>query len=69
MSKSGNKGDSFRVMSDLNSLSVDAVKSFMLSKGGKVTNHELVKQFKAVLTNPETRGVFMYLRSVLREVT
>lgn len=42
-------------MSDLNSLSVEAVKSFMLSKGGKVTNHELVKHFKTVLTNPETR--------------
>lgn len=27
----------------------------MLSKGGKVTNHELVKHFKSVLTNPETR--------------
>lgn len=40
-------------MSDLN---VDAVRSFMLSRGGKVTNHELVKHFKAVLTNPETRG-------------
>lgn len=50
------KRDSFWAMSDLNSLSADAVKSFMLSKGGKVTNHELVKHFKTVLTNPETRG-------------
>lgn len=37
-------------------LSVDTVRDFMLLRGGKVTNHDLVKHFKNALTNPETRG-------------
>ncbi|XP_047097948.1 ankyrin repeat domain-containing protein SOWAHB isoform X2 [Schistocerca piceifrons] len=36
-------------------LSKEAIKSFMLDHGGKVTNHELVKYFKPFLTDPETR--------------
>lgn len=41
-------------------LSVDTVRDFMLLRGGKVTNHDLVKHFKNALTNPETRGRLYY---------
>lgn len=44
-------------MSTPTELSLEAVKNYMLENGGKVTNHELVKHFKAFLTNPETRGM------------
>lgn len=37
-------------------LSLESVRDFMLLKGGKVTNHDLVKHFKSVLTNPDNRG-------------
>lgn len=37
-------------------LSLSEIRNFMLSKGGKVTNHELVKYFKKFLTNPNTQG-------------
>ncbi|KAG8223610.1 hypothetical protein J437_LFUL003478, partial [Ladona fulva] len=37
-------------------LSLDAVRNFMIEKGGKVTNHELVKHFKKFLTNPDSRA-------------
>ncbi|XP_054276571.1 ankyrin repeat domain-containing protein SOWAHA-like [Macrosteles quadrilineatus] len=38
-----------------NELTLEAVRDFMLLKGGKVTNHDLVKHFKPILTNPDTR--------------
>lgn len=41
--------------------SQDAVLGFMLEKGGKVRNHELVKYFKPFLTNPATKGVYKFL--------
>ncbi|CAG2058295.1 unnamed protein product, partial [Timema podura] len=36
-------------------LSINAIVSYMLENGGKVTNHDLVKHFKRFLTDPETR--------------
>jgi hypothetical protein len=35
---------------------LESVRSFMLEKGGKVTNHDLVKHFKQFLTDPYTKG-------------
>lgn len=35
---------------------LEAVRDFMVSRGGRVTNHDLVKQFKAFLTNPAGKG-------------
>ena len=35
---------------------LDSVRDFMLDRGGKVTNHELVKHFKQFLTDPHTKG-------------
>lgn len=43
-------------MAAVSDLTVEAVRDFMLLKGGKVTNHDLVKHFKNALTNPDTRG-------------
>lgn len=40
-------------------LSLTEIRNFMLKKGGKVTNHELVKYFKQFLTNPSTKGIFL----------
>ncbi|XP_037045054.1 ankyrin repeat domain-containing protein SOWAHC isoform X3 [Bradysia coprophila] len=37
-------------------LSLSEIRNFMLIKGGKVTNHELVKYFKKFLTNPNTQA-------------
>lgn len=37
-------------------LSVDAVRDYILSKGGKVYNTDLVKYFKPYLTDPENKG-------------
>lgn len=37
---------------------LESVREFMLEKGGKVTNHELVKHFKQFLTDPYTKGNF-----------
>lgn len=37
-------------------LSLDSVRDFIIYRGGRVKNHELVKQFKNALTNPENRG-------------
>lgn len=34
---------------------LESVREFMLEKGGKVTNHELVKHFKQFLTDPYTK--------------
>lgn len=44
-------------MASASDLTVEAVRDFMLLKGGKVTNHDLVKHFKNALTNPDTRGI------------
>ena len=44
---------------------LETVREFMLEKGGKVTNHELVKHFKQFLTDPYTKGNF----SVSRQTT
>lgn len=43
-----------------NELSLKEIRNFMLEKGGKVTNHELVKHFKLFLTNPVTKGEYMF---------
>lgn len=43
-------------MASFSGLSLEAVRDYMLSRGGKVTNHDLVKHFKDILTNPECRG-------------
>ncbi|XP_024082356.1 uncharacterized protein LOC112126787 [Cimex lectularius] len=40
---------------DSNVLSLDSIRDFMVLKGGRVTNHELVQHFKEVLTDPVTR--------------
>lgn len=37
-------------------LSFDSVKDFMVLRGGRVTNHELVKHFKSCLTNTDNKG-------------
>uniref|UniRef100_A0A069DW29 Putative ankyrin repeat and dhhc-type zn-finger domain protein n=1 Tax=Panstrongylus megistus TaxID=65343 RepID=A0A069DW29_9HEMI len=42
-------------MSDPVGISLEKIRDFMLSKGGKVTNHELVKHFKDALTKENTR--------------
>lgn len=41
-------------------LSLNEIRNFMLKKGGKVTNHELVKYFKQFLTNPSTKGICLF---------
>lgn len=35
---------------------LESVKDFMVSRGGRVTNHQLVNQFKIYLTNPACKG-------------
>lgn len=41
-------------------LSLYEIREFMLKKGGKVTNHELVKHFKKFLTNPDTQSKYKF---------
>ncbi|XP_076050986.1 ankyrin repeat domain family member sosondowah [Oratosquilla oratoria] len=36
---------------------LEAVRDYMISNGGRVTNHDLVKYFKVFLTNPETKEI------------
>ncbi|XP_050433147.1 uncharacterized protein LOC126841015 [Adelges cooleyi] len=36
-------------------LSLESVRDFMITNGGKVTNHDLVTHFKYFLTNPQNR--------------
>lgn len=36
---------------------LDSVRDFMIYRGGRVTNHELVQHFKSFLTNSETKGM------------
>lgn len=40
-------------------LSIDEIRNFIVARGGKVTNHDLVKHFKPFLTNAETRGTYL----------
>ena len=40
----------------INQLSLDTVKNFMVERGGRVTNHELVKHFKLCLMNCDDKG-------------
>ncbi|BES98148.1 Ankyrin repeat [Nesidiocoris tenuis] len=42
-------------MAEPTSFTQDAIRDFMIFRGGKVTNHELVKHFKKFLTNPGTQ--------------
>lgn len=35
---------------------LESVRDFMISRGGRVTNHDLVKHFKVFLTNPACKG-------------
>lgn len=37
-------------------ISLEAVRDFMLDRGGRVTNQDLVRHFKHVLTDPYTKG-------------
>ncbi|XP_026677075.1 pollen-specific leucine-rich repeat extensin-like protein 2 isoform X4 [Diaphorina citri] len=46
-------------------LSLDSVRDFIVYRGGKVKNHELVKQFKNALTNPENR---VEARNLFKEI-
>lgn len=39
-----------------NELSIEEIHKFFIEKGGKVSNRELVKHFKAYLTNVESKG-------------
>lgn len=39
-----------------NDLSLESVRDFMITNGGRVTNHDLVTHFKYFLTNPQNRG-------------
>ena len=39
---------------------LDSVKEFMLSHGGRVKNHELVTHFKVYLNDPERKGAPYY---------
>ena len=38
---------------------LDVVRDFMLSSGGKVTNHALVTHFKTFLNDPRRKGTSM----------
>lgn len=39
-------------------LSADTVRDYILSRGGKVYNTDLVKYFKPLLVHPETKGLY-----------
>lgn len=41
-------------------LSADAVRSFIISRGGKVTNQQLVKNFKVFLTDPNNKSKYNF---------
>lgn len=45
------------IMAEPSELSLEKIREFMLQKGGKVTNHDLVKHFKPFLTDPLTKGL------------
>lgn len=40
---------------------LEIVKDFIVSRLGKVTNHELVSHFKPFLSNPEKKGEFKWI--------
>ena len=35
---------------------LDVVRDFMIERGGKVTNHDLVNHFKSFLNDPQRKG-------------
>lgn len=39
-------------------LTAETVRDYILRKGGKVTNTELVKHFKPLLVHPESKGLY-----------
>lgn len=39
-------------------LTAETVRDYILGKGGKVTNTELVKHFKPLLVHPENKGLY-----------
>lgn len=49
-------------------LSIDEIRNFIVARGGKVTNHDLVKHFKPFLTNAETRGKYILLFSLFHSI-
>ena len=44
---------------------LDSVRDFIVERGGRVTNHQLVKHFKYFLTEPHTKGIFIFQVKVL----
>ena len=47
---------------------LESVKDFIIEKGGRVTNHELVKHFKLFLTDPATKGKILIELQCHRQV-
>lgn len=39
-------------------LTLNEIRNFMLTNGGKVTNHDLVKHFKESLTHPDSQSKY-----------
>lgn len=50
------KQQQHRMAALMDEFTLEAVKDFMVSRGGRVTNHQLVNQFKPFLTNPAGKG-------------
>ena len=48
--------DSWENMAALTGPTVDDVRNFLFLRGGRVTNQELVREYKNYLTNPVTQG-------------
>ncbi|KAF2368369.1 hypothetical protein FHG87_000885 [Trinorchestia longiramus] len=44
-------------MASATELSLESIRNFMIYRGGRVTNHELVHHFKEFLTNSETKEI------------
>lgn len=42
----------------LDEFTLESVRDYMIFRGGRVTNHDLVKHFKVFLTNPACKGKF-----------
>ena len=45
--------------------SLDVVRDFIVSRGGKVSNHELVSHFKHFLNDPRRKGTMRCNRKVV----
>ncbi|KAK8741181.1 hypothetical protein OTU49_002540, partial [Cherax quadricarinatus] len=43
--------------SQVDEFTLESVRDYMISRGGRVTNHELVKHFKVYLTNPTCKEI------------